>query len=130
MERTITPSDGTSEPTRTFNTTDWARLVKERDGGRCQFEGCGATDNLEAHHLLPLAQGGLNTLENGITLCREHHRREYLRLHLRVHTEAKTSRLFSKRPTGKREAAYRFLSRKRMMERARPHGRWRTDRTD
>lgn len=115
---------------KTYTPSVWARLVKERDGRQCQFEGCGATDGLEAHHLVPLSQGGGNTLDNGITLCREHHRREYLRTHLRVHTMAKTTRLFSDRPAGKREAAYRFLARKRIIERTRPHGRWRADRTD
>lgn len=113
-----------------YATTVWARLVKERDEHRCQFEGCEATEGLEAHHIIPVSQGGQNTLDNGITLCREHHRREYLRTHLRKRTDAKTLRLFSNRPTGKREATYRFLSRNRLMERARPRGRWREDRTD
>lgn len=115
---------------RAYTLTVWARLVKERDGNRCQFEGCDVTEALEAHHIVPLSQGGRNTLDNGTTLCREHHRREYLQAHLHTRMNAKTNRLFSKRRAGKREAAYRFLSRKRLMEHARPHGRWRPDRKD
>lgn len=110
-----------------YTTTVWARLVKERDENRCRYEGCGATEELEAHHIIPVSQGGENTLDNGITLCREHHQREFLRTHLRTRTDAKTERLFARRRTGKREAAYRFISRKRLMERAQPHGRWRSE---
>lgn len=45
----------------------WARAVKERDGNRCQR--CGSPEGVEAHHIRPLAQGGGDTLDNGITLC-------------------------------------------------------------
>ena len=96
----------------------------------CNYEECSATKDLEAHHIIPRSQGGGNTLENGITLCREHHRREFLRDHLHAQVRVKTSRLFSSGNTGKKEAAYRFLSRRRLIETARPHGSWRPDPAD
>lgn len=49
----------------------WARAVKKRDGYVCQV--CGATDRLQAHHRIPLRDGGTHTLNNGITLCATHH---------------------------------------------------------
>lgn len=50
------------------------RLILERDGHRCRWPDCGSTDNLEINHVLPLEDGGDTTVENGITLCRSHHR--------------------------------------------------------
>ena len=79
----------------------WSRLVKERDV-HCRFEGCKEKEDLEAHHIIPRSQGGENILENGITLCREHHRREYLRDHLHAQVQAKTTRLFSSPNRGKK----------------------------
>ncbi len=72
----------------------WMNAVKSRDG---QCLRCGSTDNLEAHHIIELADliethgiktaddarntPGLWDLENGETLCRlchyAHHGREY-----------------------------------------------------
>lgn len=112
---------------RQYTLKGWSRLVKERDGNQCQFEGCAAMEDLEAHHVLPQSVGGQNTLENGITLCREHHRRNFLRAHLHSQVEAKSTRLFTRRNPGKREAAYRFLSRKRLIEQGRPRGPWSED---
>lgn len=107
----------------------WSRLIKERDA-HCRFEDCTATEDLEAHHIVPRSQGGENTLDNGIALCREHHRRVYLRDHLHTQVKAKSNRLFASGNKGKKEAAYRFLSRKRLIESAKPHGAWRPDGSD
>lgn len=41
--------------------------VCDHDGGRCQH--CGATQNLELDHIIPLSRGGLNTEENLQVLC-------------------------------------------------------------
>lgn len=49
----------------------WSKAVKSRDGEKCAK--CGAQDGLHAHHVQPVYQGGKNTLENGITLCRACH---------------------------------------------------------
>ena len=43
----------------------------ERDGYRCQQ--CGKAGRLEAHHVLHLASGGSNDLDNLRTLCRGCH---------------------------------------------------------
>lgn len=39
----------------------------ERDGAKCQR--CGATDNLCVDHIVPLARGGSNELDNLQILC-------------------------------------------------------------
>lgn len=46
------------------------REVRERQEGRCAC--CGQTPHrtLDVHHVIPLSQGGPNTLENGVGLCR------------------------------------------------------------
>lgn len=62
-----------------YSRNGWAQQVKARDGGCCRR--CGTTLGVEAHHIVPLSQGGADTLVNGLTLChachqREHHARE------------------------------------------------------
>jgi endogenous inhibitor of DNA gyrase (YacG/DUF329 family) len=46
--------------------------IKTRDGFRCIL--CGSDFKLEVDHLLAIALGGLNTIENGRTLCRDCHK--------------------------------------------------------
>lgn len=63
-----------------------ARDIKNRDGWRCQFpETGGHGGRLEAHHIIPQSYGNRiidsrtgeqfnpDTMDNGITLCRDHH---------------------------------------------------------
>jgi hypothetical protein len=50
------------------------RLVFARDGNRCVVPGCGHWRFIDVHHLLPLARGGTNRLENLVCLCTAHHR--------------------------------------------------------
>lgn len=50
----------------------WRIAVKERDGYRCRV--CGGTKRLEAHHIVSVAEGGGDTLGNGVTLCGACHR--------------------------------------------------------
>lgn len=45
--------------------------VRERDLWRCRA--CGLADLLEAHHIVFRSQGGPDTLENLITLCKHCH---------------------------------------------------------
>ena len=40
----------------------------------CQYPGCGAARELEAHHLLPVERGGKTELDNLILLCGRHHK--------------------------------------------------------
>ncbi len=51
--------------------------IHERDGWRCQMSGCDCAEKwrLEAHHIVPIADGGTSALTNGITLCRPCHQR-------------------------------------------------------
>lgn len=45
--------------------------VRERDLWRCRA--CGKAELLEVHHITFRSQGGEDTLENLITLCKHHH---------------------------------------------------------
>ena len=40
----------------------------------CQYPGCTATRELEAHHLIPVEHGGATELDNLILLCPRHHK--------------------------------------------------------
>jgi Domain of unknown function (DUF222)/HNH endonuclease len=42
--------------------------------GHCQYPGCTAARELEAHHIVPVAQGGPTELVNLIALCPRHHK--------------------------------------------------------
>jgi len=60
---------------RTRKISGWLRRqVVHRDGGRCQWSGCGNTGWLQIHHIIPWAQGGPTDLDNLILLCGFHHR--------------------------------------------------------
>jgi predicted restriction endonuclease len=54
--------------------------VLARDGYQCRAvengKRCDITDprQLHAHHIVPLRSGGTNAPENGVCLCRKHHR--------------------------------------------------------
>lgn len=50
------------------------RDILKRDEFKCTE--CDATENLEIHHLTPVADGGLPTAENLVTLCFKCHRGE------------------------------------------------------
>lgn len=50
-----------------------AMLTQRRDGFCCQSEGCGATEMLEVHHIIPRRAGGSDHPANLITLCHKHH---------------------------------------------------------
>src|SRR5215211_7088796 len=57
------------------STWRWRKLraaVIARDGG-CVV--CGATDALEVHHLVPMWQGGADSLDNLEVRCHSHHDR-------------------------------------------------------
>jgi hypothetical protein len=42
--------------------------------GHCQYPGCTATRECEAHHLIPVERGGKTELDNLILLCPRHHK--------------------------------------------------------
>ncbi|MDX6619377.1 MAG: hypothetical protein QOK36_1763, partial [Gaiellales bacterium] len=42
--------------------------------GHCQYPGCTAVRELEAHHLVPVGLGGRTELDNLILLCPRHHK--------------------------------------------------------
>src|SRR6476619_358320 len=49
------------------------RALYKRSDGHCQFPGCTAEHELEAHHLTPVELGGRTELDNLILLCPRHH---------------------------------------------------------
>lgn len=53
----------------------WQRAVMKRDGNRCQYPGCNQGAH-EAHHIIHKGGGRFSVrwrMDNGISLCREHH---------------------------------------------------------
>ena len=57
-----------------FASREWQGLRIEaiaRDGGRCTI--CSKAGRFEIHHIVYLKNGGLNTLNNLTTLCRDCH---------------------------------------------------------
>ena len=50
------------------------RALHKRSGGHCQYPGCTATRELEAHHLTLVEHGGATDLANLILLCSRHHK--------------------------------------------------------
>ena len=50
------------------------RALYKRSGGHCQYPGCTATRELEAHHLIAVEHGGATDLTNLILLCSRHHK--------------------------------------------------------
>ena len=63
--------------------TSWLQIrqqVLERDGYTRQL--CGSINRLETHHIVPRRKGGLDILENILTLCRKCHKTmAYLMIH-------------------------------------------------
>jgi predicted HNH restriction endonuclease len=57
-------------------------IARKRAGHRCEVAGCShphfmAADGLpycEVHHVIPLAEGGEDRIENAACLCPSHHR--------------------------------------------------------
>ncbi|MBX2839364.1 MAG: HNH endonuclease [Gammaproteobacteria bacterium] len=50
------------------------RALHVRDGGVCQFPGCGCSKHLQAHHVVHWANGGETSLDNLVELCHYHHK--------------------------------------------------------
>jgi hypothetical protein len=50
------------------------RALYKRCGGQCQYPGCTAERDLEAHHIVPDECGGETVLDNLILLCGRHHK--------------------------------------------------------
>lgn len=73
--------DKQSEPHDRRISESVRRAVMRRDGGRCQWRGCGWPEGfpendhrfLEVHHIVHHVEGGKNTAENLVTLCNIHH---------------------------------------------------------
>ena len=49
--------------------------VRNRDGRKCRWPGCGCKKKLNVHHILPWSKfpGLRYAIANGITLCKKHH---------------------------------------------------------
>lgn len=53
----------------------WSELVRERDGGRCRFPGCGYSPAYPHHVFSRRSLATRWEVRNGFTLCFGHHRR-------------------------------------------------------
>jgi 5-methylcytosine-specific restriction endonuclease McrA len=65
-----------SPSSRAVHKPGWNKLRARallRDGRRCVYCGAG-DDGLEVHHVLPVSEGGANTLANVVTICHACHR--------------------------------------------------------
>ena len=60
--------------TRYQRSHDFRARVLNNYGSRCAICNLSEERILEAAHIIPVAQGGQDNLENGICLCRNHHR--------------------------------------------------------
>lgn len=49
------------------------RFILKRDNYHCQMPGCGASEDLETHHIVPIEFGGSRESVNGIVLCHSCH---------------------------------------------------------
>lgn len=60
---------------RTYATQEWRKSVFKRDGYACKE--CGATNNLQAHHIKPVHTHPhlIQDLPNGLTLCKPCHKK-------------------------------------------------------
>lgn len=66
--------------------------IQLRDQGRCQYRKldggiCGETRFIHLHHILPLSQGGPDTVENLVTLCSLHHSEVHRQLDAKTEDE-------------------------------------------
>jgi hypothetical protein len=50
------------------------RALYMRSGGQCQYPGCDAARDLEAHHIIAFELGGPTELANLILVCHRHHK--------------------------------------------------------
>ena len=52
-------------------TSAWKRSLIRKLGPKCMI--CGYETIIEAHHIIPMCDGGKTTIENGCLLCPNHH---------------------------------------------------------
>lgn len=58
-----------------MKSNEWRSMTEKiyrMDGGRCGYFGC-TSEPSEAHHIIFRSQGGEDTPDNLISLCRKHH---------------------------------------------------------
>ncbi len=65
-------------------------VVIARDSNRCQVNGCPSRLELHVHHMRPVADGGMHTPDNLISLCSFHHALEPEKGHERIWGNIKT----------------------------------------
>ena len=72
---TIKPSGRDLVHSRVTRCASYAqqRALHKRSG-HCQYPGCTAARELEAHHIVPVERGGATELDNLILLCPRHHK--------------------------------------------------------
>jgi 5-methylcytosine-specific restriction endonuclease McrA len=63
-----------SKNVRSRNDSVWRQVCLDRRGRYCRAQDGRCAGPLEVDHVWPRSQGGLSVVENGLPLCREHHR--------------------------------------------------------
>jgi hypothetical protein len=72
---TIKPNGRDLVHSRVGRCASYARQrALHKRSGHCQYPGCTATRELEAHHILPYERGGKTELHNLILICPRHHK--------------------------------------------------------
>ncbi len=69
---------GTEKKRRILIPMQLRHQINLRDQGKCSHENCDQQRWLEIHHVIPVSQGGQNTLDNLKTLCSGHHKMQHL----------------------------------------------------
>lgn len=54
---------------------EFRRLVRQRDGGKCQMPGCKSRTKIHVHHIIKWSESSHLRLDpfNGICICARHH---------------------------------------------------------
>jgi hypothetical protein len=75
MQRRSRLARRTALRTRRQKWPDWLKdAIRERDGGMCQWPGCGRTANDPAHIVNRTHKASKWAVQNVVSLCRKHHR--------------------------------------------------------
>lgn len=78
-------SDSNSRDIRTeFSSSTFRKIMKDNLSNKCV--GCGTTENITYHHILPVAFGGRNNLDNIAPMCPRCHKAAHYGQHIRKYS--------------------------------------------
>lgn len=94
------------EARKEYNSMRFAGVLAENLG--CECANCGSTDNIEYHHIVPVALGGTNRLTNIVPLCSRCHKAAHGSHHISHYTNNCKGGRKSKVPDEEAFKAYDF----------------------